>query len=84
MPTIDLNELRSYRYRRVQQQLIENHCAAALLGNPITIRYATKSRNMTVCDEGYIGEVGGTEQQALITETGHEIMSLFPLEDSLL
>lgn len=46
--SVDLNELRSYRYRRVQQRLIENDCAAALLSNPINIRYATDSRNMTL------------------------------------
>ena len=44
---------------------------------------------MTVCVESYIGEVGGAqgiklEQQLLITETGNELMSLFPLESSLL
>jgi len=43
---------------------------------------------MTICVESYIGEVGGTdgvklEQQVLITETGHEILSLFPLEPKL-
>jgi Xaa-Pro aminopeptidase len=43
---------------------------------------------MTICIESYIGEVGGTdgvklEQQVLITETGHEILSLFPLEPKL-
>jgi len=48
MRSIDLNELRSYRYRRVQQQLVENDCAAALISNPVNIRYATDSRNMTV------------------------------------
>jgi Xaa-Pro dipeptidase len=48
MRPIDLNELRAYRYRRVQQQLIDNDCAAALLSNPVNIRYATDSRNMTV------------------------------------
>ena len=45
---IDLPALRDYRYRRVQQQLRANDCAAALLSNPINIRYATDSRNMTV------------------------------------
>ena len=45
---IDLPALRDYRYRRVQQQLRDNDCAAALLSNPINIRYATDSRNMTV------------------------------------
>jgi Xaa-Pro dipeptidase len=44
---------------------------------------------MTLCVESYIGEPGGQEgvkleQQALITETGFEIMSRFPLEPSLL
>jgi Xaa-Pro dipeptidase len=44
---------------------------------------------MTVCIESYIGEPGGREgvkleQQALITETGYEIMSRFPLEPALL
>ena len=43
---------------------------------------------MTVCIESYIGEVGGTqgvkmEQQVLITETGYEVLSLFPLESGL-
>lgn len=46
--TIDLDALRAYRYARVQEQLRENDCAAALLINPINIRYATDSRNMTV------------------------------------
>jgi len=45
---IDLPALRAYRYGRVQQLLRENDCAAALLINPINIRYATDSRNMTV------------------------------------
>ena len=45
---IDTDRLRRYRYARVQQQLRENDCAAALLANPINIRYATDSRNMTV------------------------------------
>src|SRR5277367_3672849 len=45
---IDLGKLRSYRYGRLQQLLKENDCAAALLINPINIRYATDSRSMTV------------------------------------
>jgi Xaa-Pro aminopeptidase len=45
---IDLEALRTYRYQRVQEQLRLNNCAAALLYNPINIRYATDSRNMTV------------------------------------
>jgi Xaa-Pro aminopeptidase len=44
---------------------------------------------MTVCIESYIGESGGAdgvklEQQVLITETSHEVLSQFPLEASLL
>ena len=43
---------------------------------------------MTICVESYIGEVAGTEgvkleQQVLITDTGHEILSSFPLESKL-
>jgi Xaa-Pro aminopeptidase len=43
---------------------------------------------MTVCVESYIGEVGGPEgvkleQQLLITPSGHEVLSLFPLEPRL-
>jgi Xaa-Pro aminopeptidase len=45
---IDMDSLRAYRFGRVQQQLRENDCAAALLINPVNIRYATDSRNMTV------------------------------------
>lgn len=48
LPPIDLEVLRSYRYRRVQRQLVENDCAAALLSDPVNIRYATDMRNMTV------------------------------------
>ena len=47
-PGIDLAALRAYRLERVQQQLRANDCAAALLYNPINIRYATDSRNMSV------------------------------------
>jgi len=44
---------------------------------------------MTICVESYIGEDGGNEgvkleQQVLITETGSELLSLFPFEDDLL
>jgi Xaa-Pro dipeptidase len=45
---IDMDSMRAYRFGRVQQQLRENDCAAALLINPVNIRYATDSRNMTV------------------------------------
>ena len=44
---------------------------------------------MTICVESYIGRDGGgegvkLEQQLLITETGTELLSTFPFEDSLL
>ena len=45
---LDLDALRSYRYARVQEQLRANDCAAVLLNDPINIRYATDTRNMTV------------------------------------
>jgi Xaa-Pro aminopeptidase len=43
---------------------------------------------MTICVESYIGEPGGSEgvkfeEQVLITETGYEILSKFPLEQKL-
>jgi Xaa-Pro aminopeptidase len=42
---------------------------------------------MTICLESYVGEPGGPdgvklEQQVLITETGAEVLSTFPLEDA--
>jgi Xaa-Pro dipeptidase len=44
---------------------------------------------MVLCVESYAGERGGREgvkleQQILVTETGPELLSSFPLEDSLL
>ncbi|GAD98128.1 conserved hypothetical protein [Paecilomyces variotii No. 5] len=44
---------------------------------------------MVLCVESYIGEEGGSqgvklEQQILITETGIEVLSIFPFEESLL
>lgn len=47
-PGLDLVELRSYRLGRVQAELRNADIAAALLVDPINIRYATGSRNMTV------------------------------------
>lgn len=40
--------MRAYRLQRVQQTLREQDCDAILLSNPVNIRYATDSRNMTV------------------------------------
>ena len=44
---------------------------------------------MTLCVESYIGEIGAAEgvkleQQVLVTQTGFEVMSRFPLEQELL
>lgn len=44
---------------------------------------------MTLCVESYTGEEGGAEgakleQQLLVTETGTQLLSLFPFEDKLL
>lgn len=44
---------------------------------------------MTICVESYIGEDGGVEgvkleQQVLVTDTGIELLSRFPFEESLL
>ena len=44
---------------------------------------------MTLCVESYIGEDGGSEgvkleQQVFITETGVELLSRFPFEETLL
>jgi Xaa-Pro dipeptidase len=44
---------------------------------------------MTICVESYIGEIGACEgvkleQQVLVTETGFEVLSRFPLEQELL
>lgn len=43
---------------------------------------------MTICIESYIGEKGGAEgvkleQQVLVTEAGHQLMSTFPFEETL-
>ncbi len=49
----------------------------------------TIDANMVLCIESYIGAEGGTqgvklEEQVLITENGHEVLSHFPFEDALL
>lgn len=46
--SIDRERLRAYRYARVQQLLRENDCSAILLNDPVNIRYATDTRNMSV------------------------------------
>jgi Xaa-Pro aminopeptidase len=44
---------------------------------------------MTLCVESYMGEVGGDEgvkleQQVLVTETGCELLTSFPFEETLM
>ena len=46
--TIDMPRLRTYRYQRVQEQLQKRDYGAVLLYDPVNIRYATGTRNMTV------------------------------------
>jgi Xaa-Pro dipeptidase len=60
----------------------------AELGNPYP-QEGVLEPGMTLCVESYIGEVGGSEgvkleQQVLVTATGSELLSTFPLEESLL
>src|SRR6185437_6164613 len=45
---IDMPRLRSYRMARLQAELKRRDCGAALLSDPMNIRYATGSRNMSV------------------------------------
>ncbi len=45
---INWPRLRAYRLGRVRQQLVQRGYAACVLVDPINIRYATDSRNMTV------------------------------------
>ncbi|MDH3689706.1 MAG: aminopeptidase P family N-terminal domain-containing protein, partial [Gammaproteobacteria bacterium] len=45
---VDMVRMRGYRLQRVQQQLRERDYGAAVLYDPINIRYASGSRNMAV------------------------------------
>ncbi|MDH3593501.1 MAG: Xaa-Pro peptidase family protein [Rhodospirillales bacterium] len=47
-PHIDMVALRAYRLERVREQLRQRDYAGAVLYDPINIRYATGSRNMSV------------------------------------
>ena len=47
-PTIDMVGLRRYRHERVQEQLRLRDYGACLLYDPVNIRYATGTRNMTI------------------------------------
>ncbi len=47
-PNIDMAKLRQYRLARVRDQLAAKDVAGCLLYDPVNIRYATGSRNMSV------------------------------------
>ncbi|HYW77654.1 MAG TPA: aminopeptidase P family N-terminal domain-containing protein [Gammaproteobacteria bacterium] len=46
--TIDLTRLRAERLTKVREQLTRHACDACVLFDPVNIRYATDSRNMSV------------------------------------
>lgn len=43
-----LNRARGYRLGRIREQLVQNNCAAILLYDPVNIRYALDSVNMSI------------------------------------
>ena len=45
---INFNRMRMYRLNRVREQLLQNNIGACILFDPINIRYATDTRNMSV------------------------------------
>ncbi len=47
-PQLNVARMRAYRLQRVRDQLAAHDCAAAILVDPISIRYATGSRNASV------------------------------------
>ena len=44
----DMISIREYRLKRVRKKLIEYDCAGVLLYDPVNIRYAADSINMTI------------------------------------
>lgn len=40
---IDVGRMAAYRYKRLQEQIVSNECAGALLFSPMNVRYATES-----------------------------------------
>ena len=45
---INFDQMRMYRLNRVKEQLIKNDIGACILFDPINIRYATDTRNMSM------------------------------------
>jgi Xaa-Pro dipeptidase len=64
--------MRSYRFGRVQRLLRDNDCSAALLSNPVNIRYATDARNMTVW------HLHNTARYCLVPVDGKAVLFEFP------
>lgn len=48
LPLPDLAALRKYRLRRIREQLVAADCDAALLYDPLNVRYATDTTNMSI------------------------------------
>jgi Xaa-Pro dipeptidase len=65
---IDMAKLRQYRLARTQEQLRSRDYGAALLYNPINVRYATGSRNMQVWT------MHNPARYALVPATGKPIL----------
>lgn len=68
--------------------LVDEWPSIACDPNEPTLQDGVLVPGMVLCVESYLGEVGGAEgvkleQQVLITETGHEVLSRFPLESLL-
>lgn len=69
-----LHALRVGRYRRVQEWLRAEDCAAALLIDPLNVRYATDSRNMAVWT------LHNMARYCLVPAEGAAVMFEFPGE----
>ena len=46
---IDFDKLRSYRLDRVRKELEKNNLEACILFDPVNVRYALDTLNMSVC-----------------------------------
>jgi Xaa-Pro dipeptidase len=64
--------MRSYRLGRVQRILRDNDCSAALLSNPVNVRYAIDARNMTVW------LLHNTARYCLLPVDGRAVLFEFP------
>jgi len=48
LPEPDMGQIRKFRLKRVREKLVEFDCAGILLYDPLNIRYATDSTNMSL------------------------------------